>query len=471
MTVGLNIKSYLEGPYAPVATEQTHVGLTVIGELPADLSGVFLQNSSNPKHAPSGRYHWFDGDGMVHAIQLQGGRATYRNRYVRTRAFEREAEAGGPQWGGLMDGVPDQPPLGQRDKDTGNTDLEWHAGRLLALWWLGGEPYEIGLPDLETRGVATFAQGLPCGVASHTKVDRITGELMFFDYSPYEAPFLHYGVVGADGALSHVSPIDVPGPRLFHDIAITENYTVLLDFPMLWRQDQLARGKRRVWFDDQLPSRIGIVPRHGGNDQVRWFESPPCYAYHTVNAWEEGSEVVITACRIENPLPRVPHEQEPEIPRLYFLRMAPYLHRWRIDLESGAVREEQLCDRLTEFPRIDDRRLGRRNRWTYNMGLAAEPTLLFDAVTKYDLDDGGSVRHAFGAGRFSSEVTFAPRDGGIEEDDGYLVSIVNDIGEGRSEAVVLDARALEAGPVARVQIPSRVPIGFHACWVPGHDLS
>ena len=458
-----NIVSYLDGPYAPVTSEDHFDQLEVIGELPRELHGMFVQNSPNPRFAPSPRYHWFDGDGMIHAVHLENGRASYRNRYIQTRDFQTEGAAGGAQWGGLLDPIRDTPR--GRDKDTANTDLEWAQGRLLALWWLGGEPYEIDVPSLETRGVAEFAKGLPCGVASHPKTDRHTGEMVFFDYSPYEAPFMHYGLVGADGKLKHVVAIDVPGPRLFHDIAITEHYSVLMDLPMLWRQDKLAQGKRAVAFDDTLPSRFGILPRAGGD--VRWFELPPCYIYHSVNAWEEGDEVVMWACRITNPIPRVPHEQEPEVPRLYFLRLTPTMWEWRFNLKTGQATERQMDDRLTEFPRINDLYMGRKNRFSYNPRLARKPTLLFDGFFKYDLETMETLTWEAPDGWFASEAVFAAHPNAESEDHGWLTCMGNSLG-GESALIVLNA--LDMTEVCRIPVPRRVPMGFHAAWVPGAEM-
>jgi carotenoid cleavage dioxygenase-like enzyme len=104
------------------------------------------------------------------------------------------------------------------------------------------------------------------------------------------------------------------------------------------------------------------------------------------------------------------------------------------------------------------------------MHISPESTLLFDGLMKYDTTTGASETHWFGEGRWGSEAPFAPRPDGDGEDDGYLVSYVYDEREGRSEVEVLDARDVTAGPVCRVRLPVRVPIGFHATWVPGERL-
>jgi carotenoid cleavage dioxygenase-like enzyme len=140
------VNPYLDGPFAPIDTATTAV-CEVVGTLPTDLAGVFVRNGSNPKYPPPGRYHWFDGDGMLHALRFENGRVEYRNRYVATEALAAEVSAGEAIWSGINE-RPDFSLPGGPFKDTANTDLVFHDGRLLALWWLGGPCYEIDVSSL-----------------------------------------------------------------------------------------------------------------------------------------------------------------------------------------------------------------------------------------------------------------------------------------------------------------------------------
>jgi carotenoid cleavage dioxygenase len=459
-------EAFRQGLFEPVADEAVVDGLKVEGELPRELDGIFVRNGANPRFTPRGRYHWFDGDGMVHGVHVSNGAATYRNRYVKTKAFEKETREGKALWSGIMEPVDVGNPFGPV-KDTANTDVTWHARKLLATWWLSGEAYELAVPSLETAGPCRFGSEKPVRFASHPKVCPETGELMVFDYSVIAPPYLQYGVISREGALVRKIPIDLPGPRLLHDIAITRNHTVFLDFPMMWQTDKLKAGKRRVVFETGTPSRFGVIPRHGG--AVRWFDAPACYVYHTINAHEEGDEIVFTGSRIENPLPPV-RTFDGKTPHLDFIELVPFLHRWRFNLVTGAVREEKLDDVPTEFPRINGSFQGRASRYSYNVRLAPTPTLLFDGFVKYDFKTGASRTYRHGPGRYGSEGVYVPRPGARDEDDGWLLSLVSGEGEPRAELVVLDAREIERGPIARVLIPRRVPIGFHACWVPGSEI-
>jgi len=468
----LNQSSYIDGVFAPVTREVTETHLKVWGELPKELNGMFVQNSPNPYYAPQQPYHWFDGDGMIHAVHIENGQASYRNRYIQTEGLIREKTNGGPIWKGLLHPI-DGTIEGGPDKNTANTDLVWHGNQLLATWWLGGEPYIVSVPDLETRGIETFGNQLPCGVAAHSKVDERTGELLFFDYSAYGAPYLQYGVASHQGRLVHHTIIDVPGPRLFHDITFTPDYTIFMDLPMTWDERAVKRGRRKVNFDAEMAGRIGVLRRYADGQTIRWFEISSCYVYHMVNAWEQTNtsgegELVVVGCRIDNPLPQVPHSEEPEIPRLYFLRMDPYLYRWTLNLETGHVHEQKLDDIRTEFPRMNERFSGRKNQFAYHQRLGREETLLFDGVIKYDLDGDASTEHTYGESAIGGETVFVPRPGARQEDDGWLTTFVTHRRDNVSELRVIDAQTMALQ--ARIQMPCRVPIGFHVHWVPGHGI-
>ncbi|HRK36736.1 MAG TPA: carotenoid oxygenase family protein, partial [Candidatus Hydrogenedentes bacterium] len=437
-------------------------------ELPNDLEGLFLRNSSNPRFQPKGRYHWFDGDGMVHGVLFRDGKASYRNRYIRTRGLESELQAGEAVYTGIME-KPDLTRRGGPFKNTANTDLVFHGGKLLALWWLGGKAHRLSAPELETLGSWDFCGTLMRGIASHPKVDPRTGEMMFFDFSMLP-PYMTYGVVSPSGEIVHQTPIELPGARLQHDIAITPNYTLVFDMPLFWDPEYLAVGKLKVKFDKSLPSRIGVIPRYGDGATIRWFDCNPFYMYHTINAYEVENEIVLTGCRIENPVP-ASRENKSRMPRLEILELDPYLTRWRINLFTGLVKEEKLDDVPSEFPRTNDSSLGVQQRFSYNPRIAREEQLLFDAVIKYDTTTGASQTYEYGANKWGGETPFAPRTNARDEDDGYLLTFVYNENDDTSELVIIDAKNVAAGPVARLRIPQRVPIGYHTCWVPAEKLA
>jgi carotenoid cleavage dioxygenase len=366
------------------------------------------------------------------------------------------------------------PPHGMLFKNAANTALVWHNGRLLALWE-GGDPHAIEVPSLETVGSHDFGGALRSPFTAHPKVDPVTGEMMFFGYNPMGPDFLVYGVVDAQGRVAHCAPIQIPRGVMMHDFAITERHTIFLDLPLVFDPRRLLEGKAPFHFDRDAPSRYGVVPRHGGNGEVRWFEGPPCYVFHTLNAYEEGSEVVLHACRMESTDVLAPPGHSTHDPGHTSSvetgnggSNVGSLHEWRFDLLTGSLRERTLDDRPADFPRCDERRTGRATRTGFAARFdAAAEAPLFDGLVKYDLATGTSASHLHGRGRHGGEGVFVPRPGAVADDDGWLLTLVHDQSTGVSELVVVDAGAMEAQPVARVLLPSRVPWGFHAAWIDG----
>jgi carotenoid cleavage dioxygenase len=462
---------YLLGVFAPVHQEITAEDLTVIGEIPRDLNGVFLRNGPNPRFEPQGRYHWFDGDGMIHAVHLENGTARYRNRWVRTAAFQAESEAGRGLWTGVMEN-PKVNPFGNHHglglKDAANTDVIFHRGKVLATWYLCGSPYAVDPLTLDTLGAEDFLGTLTGDMMAHPKVDQRTGELFWFDYGP-RPPYMRYGVISADSTISHATDIELPGPRLPHDLAITDRFAILMDLPLYQDQQAAREGRHKIVFDRSLPSRFGVLPRKGAGSEIRWFTASPCYIYHVVNAWEDGDEIVLDVCRVNRPAPPA-EARTPLAKMLAYLRLDAKLHRYRFDLRTGGTTETPLDDANTEFPSIDARSVGQPSRYAYNVHISPESTLRFDGLVRYDNLTGEKQTHMFGPGRWGSEAPFAPRDGSRAEDDGYLVTFVQDEAAGRSELAIFEAADVVRGPLGRVLLPQRVPLGFHGTWIRADQL-
>ncbi|GEM_PF-7890 len=458
-------KLYLTDNFAPIHREIFTQDLTVIGELPQQLEGTFLRNGPNPQFEPVGLYHWFDGDGMLHAVNISNGLASYRNRYIRTQGFELEQTLGKTVWPGLLNLPRFDAPYGLMMKNPANTSCVWHNGQLLALWEAGA-PYIIQLPDLETVGIHTFNNKLASTFTAHPKIDPVTGEMMFYGFSPIAPPYLEYSVVSAEGELKRTVPIDLPIPVMIHDFAITENYTIFLDMPLLFKPMQSITGKLPIKFEPERQSRIGILPRHGDNRTIRWFKIPGCMVIHTANAYEIGHEIVLIACRMDHFNLLIPsYNQSGEI--FNFDLDSLKLFSWRINLATGTVTEEVLDDVPSEFPQINNQFLGRKNRYVYTSLVAnyMKPKPMFDGLIKYDLENRSSQVHEFGRGRFGGDSAFAPRPGASAEDDGWLLTFVWDTILKRSELLVIDAQNFTHKPLARVLLPERVPYGFHATWI------
>lgn len=439
---------WLEGPYAPIAGDVTAVDLKVVGELPTELEGRYLRNGPNPvTPVDPATYHWFTGDAMVHGVRLRDGRAEwYRARSVRSTAVSEalgEPPAAGERHGGF---------------DNVNTNVVGLAGRTFALVEAGARPVELSY-ELDTLEHTDLGGTLPNGYTAHPKVDPATGDLHAIAYH-WALPHLQYVVIGPDARVHQVEAIEVPDGPMVHDCSITERWMVVYDLPVTFDLD-LAMGGGAfpyIW-NEAHAARVGLLPLGGRGDQVRWFDVAPCYVFHPLNARDDGDKVVLDVVRYERMFDR--HRLGPD-------DGAPLLWRWTIDTLTGAVTEEQLSDQPLEFPRVDERVVGRAHRWAYasEVSRAGDENAFGGRLVRIDGKSGETTVIDLGAGRVAGEWVMVPRHETAAEDDGWLISLVHDAGNDRSELVVLPAAEPSEGPVARVLLPNRVPLGFHGNWVP-----
>ena len=318
---------HLAGNYRPVAEERTERDLPVSGELPGGLCGSFLRNGPNPRSSSG---HWFLGDGMVHGLRLEDGRATwYRNRWVRTASFSGDAASMDTQ--------------GRRNfaASKANTHVVRHAGRTMALVE-SSFPYEL-TDELETVGPWDFDGRLETAMTAHPKVCPTTGEMHFFGYG-YQPPYLTYHVVDVAGRLVTSREVEVPGPTMMHDFNLTERFVVFMDLPIVFDLPAAMAGTPMPYrYDPSYGARLGVLRRDDPHGDVRWFEVEPCYVFHALNAHDAhtkigGDIVTVDVCRIASPSAADVGD------------VSAVLWRWTIDLTSGAVGEEQLDDRPGDFP-------------------------------------------------------------------------------------------------------------------------
>lgn len=426
------------GNYAPIADELTAFDLPVEGTIPAELNGWYLRNGPNPREA--GR-HWCIGDGMVHGVRLENGRAAwYRNRWVRTESFEH------PQGHFNPDGTRNL------HSSVANTHVIRHAGKTLALMDTS-LPYEI-TNDLQTLGVYDFAGKLVDSMAPHPKICPSTGELHFFGYGDLTRPHINYYRADADGTLLIRRRIDVPGLTLMHDFALTAEHVVFLDLPLVFNPEVALSGpiERDLPYrwDEEYGARLGVLRRDDPYGPVRWFDIDPCYVFHIANAFDGTNAIVLQVVRY------------PEIWRANSaFETDATLWRWTIDLDGGAVTEIPLDDRAVEFPRIDDRLVGVAARYAV--------TVSRDGLIRYDLASEGTEVHRFGVNGLSGEpgeAVFAPAPGPADESAGWYLTYAYSPVRECSELVIINASEFDAEPVARVRLPQRVPHGFHGSWIP-----
>lgn len=439
---------YVSGVYAPVPDEIDAFDLTVHGAIPPELNGRYLRNGPNPLPGEDSG-HWFTGRGMLHGIRIRDGKAQwYRNRWIDTDP------TGDPVLG------PDGRDL---RRNSANTHVIEHGGALLALCE-GGLPYAV-TPDLETVGSHDFAGRLRTAMTAHPKTDPVTGELFFYGYSVTE-PYLTFHIADAQGILTTSMPIEVPGPTMMHDFAITEHYVVWLDLPVVFDQRPLL-AMPFSWSED-YGARIGIMPRYGG--PVTWIEVDPCYVFHVGNAREDAhGRVILDAVRYspetfatmwQGPMRRE-SARHGHGSLVADAGMTSVLYRWQLDPVRGCVTEQQLDDQEIEFPSINDDACGRDSRYLYAVSGAHT-----GGVLKYDTGTGSVAAHRFRRPHHVGEAAFVPSGEAAAEDEGWLMTIATPVDGSNSALMIFDATDVEAGALARIDLPRRVPAGFHGSWIP-----
>lgn len=502
MTAAQTVKSrnpYLEGFLAPVSAEVTATDLPVTGHIPEHLDGRYLRNGPNPAaEVDPAIYHWFSGDGMVHGVALRDGKACwYRNRWVRTPPVC--AALGEPAPTGL------DPRIGMLSVGP-NTNVLAHGGRTLALVEGGGANYVL-TDDLDTVGPCDFDGTLFGGFTAHPHRDPASGELHALSYSFARGRTVQYSVIDTQGRARRTVDIEVSGSPMMHDFSLTDKYIVIYDLPVTFDPIQIVPMEVPRWlnsptrlvlqsvlgrvripspvatminrnpqpiskmpyrWNDNYPARIGVMPREGGNKDVRWFDIEPCYVYHPLNAYSEmrdGTEVlvldVVRYSRMFDRDLRGPGDSRPT------------LDRWTIDLATGAVRSERRDDRPQEFPRINETLLGGPHRFGYTVGvdggyLSGGASDMSTALYKHDYATGSSTVADLDPALLIGEMSFVPNPGAdprnTGEDDGILMGYGYHRGRDEGQLILLDAQTLE--PVATVHLPQRVPMGFHGNWAP-----
>ena len=459
----------LLGNLFPVDHEHDVDRCAVTGTLPRGLRGSFIRNGPNPMFEPIGKYHMFDGDGMLHSVSFGDGVVGFRNRWIRSRGLEAEAALGRAVYPGLgaVTDFPNRDLVGTAGpvKNPANTHIIRHAGRYLALWE-GGLPTEV-TASLDTIGEYDFGGELRGAMTAHPRLDPRTGEMFFFAYSVFE-PVIRYYVVDATGALVHRAKIDIPAPVMMHDFVITEDHAVFLDSPIVFDITNLGSGPMTQWRPEN-GTRIGVMPRLGTADDLRWFDIESGHVQHFWNGWVDGDRIEFSGSRLDHPDFGI--DPRAALDESVADAGAGHPARFWVDLATGQAGWEQFDDLGGDFCRINDEMDGVRSRYQYMSAFLDEDRSIgdFDAIVKYDDVTGARQIWSAGPTGHVGESVFAADPDGTAEDDGWLVNAVYDSATDRTDVCVLDARAVDAGPLARVHLPHRMPFGFHANWFAAVD--
>ncbi len=274
--------------------------LKIVGELPRELNGTLYRNGPNPQFEAPGS-HWFLGDGMLHAFHLENGRASYRNRWVRTPKWQAEHDAGRALFGGFGGRkLPDAPATSCTDTGVANTNIIFHGGRLLALEE-GHLPTEIEPGTLNRLGYCDYGKGIAGPFTAHPKIDPVTGEMVFFGYNAAGplTPALSFGSVNAAGVVTRFDRFEAPYASMVHDFIVTENHLLFPILPITGSMERAMRGKPAYAWEPEKGAYVGVMKRNGSAKDLVWFRAESCYVFHVMNAWEEGDRIIADVMQFE----------------------------------------------------------------------------------------------------------------------------------------------------------------------------
>ncbi|MEC7986083.1 MAG: carotenoid oxygenase family protein [Myxococcota bacterium] len=433
---------WLDGGHAPVFEEVNRRNLMVEGSIPKEINGLYVRNGGNPR---ADAHHYFIGDGMLHGVWFENGRALcYRNRWVETSLVKEQKNLS----------------LNKAD-NMSNTSIIYYGGRLLSLMEIGF-PYEIN-PDLSTKGVYRFDNTLRSAVTAHPKVHPTTGNLHFFGMDFFSNPFLKYRVANPEGKIIRRVDIDLPESSMQHDFQCTERYAIFLDMPIVFSTLRAMTGQFPYeWRGDRYETRVGVLPHAGEAKDIRWFSIQTCFIFHTLNAYEnERGEIVLQVSRMPKMWERDPYDiNEPS-----------HLYEYRIHPQKGLLSEGQMGEERVDFGMLDARFAGRKHNRSFfslisSTGELSTSVPRFAGLMSYDKDGRERGKYNFQPYEQGGEFRFVPRTATSPEGEGYLMGYVYNALTDESSLDIFDAENIQDGALARVHLQSRVPLGFHGTFVP-----
>jgi len=320
-------------------------------------------------------------------------------------------------------------------------------------------------------------------MSAHYKTDNKTGETHYM-VTGFFSPMCTYGTLTAQGEIGHTLKMrfEQPPPAFLHDYFLTENYTIIVDHSMRINPGGLVASKLYEFKEDK-PLRFGLIPRGASTPEaVKWFDTGRTGTHwHCVNGWETEDNKVVLYMPIFDEYPS-------SMPVHIASEPHSKLHKFVLDLETEKCVEGlpgvdaqgkviSMNEVATERCEFNRDYTGKASKWAYLMRRGKDE--MYDGFVKFNLEtDEIDTVVDFGEKRLGGECLFVPKEGATEEDDGYLMDIIfdgtdtgpNTDGIGISQLCIWDAANLTSKPVAKVQMPHRVPFGVHAGWLNQQEL-
>ena len=446
--------------------------LPLSGELPSWLEGSLLRTGPAKFEVGEQRMrHWFDGLAMLHRFTITDGQVSYGNRFLESRSYKAAREQGRivyPEFAtdpcrSLFRRVQTLFSGGGVVPDNANVNIGRLGERFIAMTE-SPLPVQFDPHTLQAAGVRPYkVSGLL--VTAHPHSDRASGGMLNYAAKLGARSSYRFFAVGPHESKPRViTSLPVREPAYMHSFGLTERWLVLAEFPYVVNPLALALSGRpyieNYRWKPELGTRFTLIDRATGK-ATAGFQTDACFAFHHVNAYEDGGEVIVDLCAFPD---------ASIIEDLYLDRLRAgkpvaeaTLTRFRLSLADRSVRREQLADEGIELPRINYTRCNERPyRYVWGNGNGAEGWI--EQILKIDTTDGATLSWSQPS-CYPGEPVFVARPDAEHEDDGVLLSVVLDADESRSFLLVLDAADLSE--LARAQAPHHIPFGFHGQFARG----
>jgi beta,beta-carotene 9',10'-dioxygenase len=440
--------------------------LALSGELPAWLGGSLLRTGPAKFEVGENRMrHWFDGLAMLHRFTIDAGKVSYGNRYLQSRNYRTAMEQGHMVYGefatdpcrSLFKRVQTLFAPGKALPDNANVNVTRLGERFISMTETP-MPVQFDPHTLETAGVQPYEVPGQLTTA-HPHMDRASCGMLNYAAKLGRVSSYRFFAVDPDASKPRaIGSLPVKEPAYMHSFGLTERWLVLAEFPLVVNPLALALSGRpyieNYKWKPELGTRFTLVDRATGEATVG-FQTDACFAFHHVNAYEDGGEVVVDLCAFND---------AGVIEDLYLDRLrqgkpvqSAELTRFRLKLADRSVQRERLSEEVIELPRINYGRCNERP-YRYVWGVGDGPSGWLEQIVKIDTHDGAALSWAE-RGCFPGEPVFVARPDAQDEDDGVLLSVVLDSAAESSLLLVLDAADLHE--LARARVPHHIPFGFH----------
>jgi beta,beta-carotene 9',10'-dioxygenase len=450
-------------------TEETHLdGLPVRGELPPWLQGSLLRTGpAKWEVGDRAMNHWFDGFAMLHRFSFADGEVSYANRFLESRAYRAARDEGRIAYSefatdpcrSLFQRVSAM--FSPKLTDNANVNLTKLGERFISMTETP-IPVEFDPETLAAAGVPYVPPGQLS--TAHPHMDRATKGML--NYAAKLGPRTSYRFFLLRPGSSKpevIATMPVREPAYMHSFGLTERWLVLAEFPYVVNPPSLAFSGRpyieNYRWKPERGTRFHLFDRETG-EGIGPFEAEARFAFHHVNSYEEGDEVVVDICTF--PDAGIVEDFYMERLRAGKPVTPSFLERFRISPEARTVTSERLIDESIDLPRINYSRCNERP-YRYAWGVGTGDGWL-DRIVKADVVERRSTVWSE-EGCFPGEPVFVAAPDADHEDEGVLLSVVLDGRAGNSFLLVLDARSLDE--LARAEVPHHIPFGFHGQFARG----